>query len=53
MRSTQNPSVVAFFNQFLLGQASVATEVLKTDGEFAWFAGQSIDWAVLFPLGTC
>ncbi|KAI1459516.1 hypothetical protein F4805DRAFT_420537 [Annulohypoxylon moriforme] len=44
MPSSQNPEVAAFFNKFLLGQADVATDVIKTDGKFTWFAGQWIDW---------
>ncbi|XXG96796.1 hypothetical protein Hte_003087 [Hypoxylon texense] len=44
MPSTQNPEVAAFFNKFLLGQAYVAADVVKTDGKSAWFAGQWIDW---------
>ncbi|KAI0379589.1 carbohydrate esterase family 15 protein [Hypomontagnella monticulosa] len=47
MPSSQNPEVAAFFNKFLLGQTSVATDVAKTDGKFNWFAGQWIDWAVV------
>ncbi|KAI2617245.1 carbohydrate esterase family 15 protein [Hypomontagnella submonticulosa] len=46
MPSSQNPEVAAFFNKFLLGQTSVATDVAKTDGRFNWYAAQWIDWAV-------
>ncbi|KAI1144422.1 hypothetical protein F5Y05DRAFT_407816 [Hypoxylon sp. FL0543] len=44
MPSSQNSEVAAFFSKFLLGQPSVATDVVKTDGKFNWFAGQWIDW---------
>ncbi|OTA88985.1 carbohydrate esterase family 15 protein [Hypoxylon sp. CO27-5] len=44
MPSSQNPEVAAFFNKFLLGQSTVATDVVKTDGKFNWYAGQWIDW---------
>ncbi|KAI1373367.1 carbohydrate esterase family 15 protein [Hypoxylon crocopeplum] len=47
MPSSQNPEVAAFFNKFLLGQTAVATDVLKTDGKFSWYAGQWIDWTAL------
>ncbi|KAK6953442.1 hypothetical protein Daesc_005746 [Daldinia eschscholtzii] len=44
MPSSQNSEVAAFFNKFLLGQSSVATDVVKTDGKFTWWADQWIGW---------
>ncbi|OTB08555.1 carbohydrate esterase family 15 protein [Hypoxylon sp. CI-4A] len=44
MPSSQNPEVAAFFDKYLLGKSDTATDVVKTDGKFGWFAGQWIDW---------